>query len=66
MSYQTPKTVKPSRSDHIWVRVDKLFKCVLCGGVTRSPPDFPTPREWMPDRYYPLTPDERSMLPYLG
>lgn len=67
--YQTPKTRKPDRTDHVWVRrVEGGFKCVLCGGVTNEePPMSPTPKGWMPDHYeLPLTPEERAQAPFRG
>lgn len=59
------------RADHVWHEVHcddgtSHFKCVLCGAISASPPDYPTPARWLPGRYEQLTPTERAMCPYVG
>lgn len=64
--FQTPKTKKADRKDHIWVKMlEGYWKCVLCGGVTRgqNPPEYPTPRDWYPERYDELCDEERQLAP---
>lgn len=63
--FQTPKTVPLERTDHCWVAKNRaLFKCCLCGAITAKPPQFPTPEDWMPARYDPLTNEERALVPH--
>lgn len=63
--FQTTKTEKPERSDHIWyLRDDGRWKCCTCGAIASRPPYFPTPDNWIPECYeLPLTPEERVMCP---
>lgn len=64
-AYQTPRTKNASRKDHIWEYRGLDYKCLLCGGITtKSPPPAPTPSWFVPERYEPLTPDERALIPY--
>ena len=56
------------RAEHVWLNLKKQnrpgWKCVLCGAVTRkSPPVKPTPDEWLPDTFEPLTDSERNLCP---
>lgn len=61
--FQTPKTKNLKRSDHIWNRSGKGWKCLLCGGITfNTPPEFPTDQDWTPERYEKLTDKERDMV----
>jgi hypothetical protein len=55
--------VKVKRSDHVWFSRKDGFLCVLCGALCSKPPAFPTPAEWMPDRYEALTKEERALCP---
>lgn len=52
----------PDRVLHVWYRLKGTarWKCVLCGGVSRTPSD-----EAVPDYYEPLTDEERAMCPPL-
>ncbi len=60
--FQTTTTPRPVRSDHVWFLKDGiLHKCCLCGAVTQKPPLYPTPEEWLPDRYEVLTDKEREL-----
>ena len=62
MAYQKFGTKKPDKSDHIWTRVkNDGCKCVLCGAATSVPPDYPTPKDWMPKSFEPLTEEERDL-----
>lgn len=67
VKHQTPETPKADRTDHVWiVRPGGGYKCVICGGVTKTPPHYPTPKDWMPDGFeLPLTPTERQVCPYV-
>lgn len=54
------------RKDHIWVRQEKRWKCVLCGAVVQAvnlPPSYPTSGDFVPERFEELTAAERSMCP---
>ena len=55
----------PIASDHFWIIPAKGsdFKCARCGTVSNDPPQLPTPPDWMPDRYEPLTAEERAQCP---
>jgi len=66
-SFQTPKTIRPNRSDHVWIihNGSYKYKCCLCGALTDQPPPYPTPPEWLPHKCEPLTDEERAMSPYL-
>jgi hypothetical protein len=66
--YQTPKTPKMSRADHVWVeRRGGGYKCCLCGAVTdERPPPFPTAKDWMPVKFDKLTAQERELAPFRG
>jgi hypothetical protein len=69
--FQTPKTKRPDRSDHIWVwsSLEQRFECILCGAICHTkenPPDYPTPKEWSPVRYRPLTEEDRKICPMLS
>lgn len=61
MSFQTPRTVNPHRGDHVWQWRGQDYKCVLCGGVCRSPPSYPTPAGWLPDHYERLTVEDLQL-----
>lgn len=62
--YQRPKQqATPNRTDHVWFKTNGVFKCCLCGAVTRRPPHYPTPPDWSPLRYERLTDDERALCP---
>lgn len=66
MPYQNVNMKRPSRKDHVWIKYDECFKCCLCGAVSkRVPPNCPTPSDWMPDTYEPLTEQERALVPEL-
>ena len=62
MGFQRPSnTLALDRKDHIWCRVEGKWVCGLCGAFVRmTPPDYPTPREWMPERFVALTDAERK------
>lgn len=60
---QTVDEKKPERTDHIWFKKNGVWKCCLCGGVTRTPPPFPTPERWVAERYEKLTDEERLLDP---
>ena len=63
MSFQTTKTKRPDRVDHVWEhRGQRDYKCVLCGALTDKPPEF-ADKHWVADRYEPLTDEERAMCP---
>ena len=63
MDCQTTTMDNVNRKDHVWRRVRDGWKCVLCGAVACAthPPEYPTPKDWMPDRYAKLTQTERDM-----
>ncbi len=66
MGYQTPRTRKPDRKDHIWFRKgDGAWKCLLCGAVAHdTPPDHPTSYHWLPEAYERLDEVERNLAPF--
>ncbi len=57
--FQTIKTREPDRTKHVWYKLPKTatYKCVLCGGVSRTPTD-----DDLPEKFEPLT-DERDLCP---
>lgn len=61
--FQTPHLRNPNRADHVWLYyIDRnRWKCVLCGAICVHPPKYPTPPDWMPDRYEKLTEEEQVM-----
>lgn len=63
--FQTPDTPRADRGDHVWAWSGPrgCYLCVLCGGVTGSPPPAPTDEDWMPDKYVRLGGDERALSP---
>jgi hypothetical protein len=62
--FQTVDMKVVNRADHVWYSISpSLWKCVLCGGMSESPPHFPTPADWTPDRYGALCEQERQMSP---
>ncbi len=63
MRYQTVTTRSPNRADHVWLIKPTGARCVLCGAVCDKPPLFPTPVDWLPDRYELLTPEDRKLCP---
>jgi hypothetical protein len=60
--YQTPETVLPDPTDHIWVRRESgVWVCCLCGAATRDdPPPYPTPADWRAPEGVDLTGRERE------
>lgn len=61
---------QPDRTDHVWRGLGTVtivgWKCVLCGGVTnKTPPFYPTPTDWVPEKTEKLTDEERAMCPNL-
>lgn len=67
MGFQTERTKRPNRREHIWKRQGrKRWKCLLCGAVVcdRLPPDTPTPKDFHPDSYEELTDHERELVAY--
>lgn len=47
------------RSAHVWVRRENgEWRCCICGGVTRRPTD-----DELPERFEPLTDEERRLCP---
>jgi hypothetical protein len=63
---QGNSTLTFDRKDHIWYKREKDFKCILCGGICRIRPFYPTPQEWMPDTYEKVTAKEKAMCRYKG
>lgn len=66
MPYQIASEKKPDRTDHVWWfdRKRNVYKCVLCGGITRSePPSYPTAKDWLPEDREALTDDDRARSP---
>lgn len=64
--FQTPKTKRADRSDHIWIKMlEGYWKCMLCGGIThaQNPPEHPTPKDWCPEKYEILCDEERQLAP---
>lgn len=70
--FQTTQHKQADRKDHVWRRLNggkgrgdgMKFKCLLCGAVTpATPPDYPTPRHWLPAAFEPLTAEERELVP---
>ena len=58
-----------SRMDHVWFKAgfeEAYYKCCLCGAVAKTPPPYPTPADWLPERYERLLPSERALLPYVS
>lgn len=63
---QNPQQKRPpiDRKEHVWQATkDGWWKCVLCGAITRQPPEYPTPKGWMPERFEKLTEAERCLCP---
>lgn len=54
---------KVDRKDHCWRRRGTKYLCVFCGAVTASPPNYPTPDGWMPERFDKLTDEDRLACP---
>ncbi len=52
------------RSKHCFAFLGGRWKCLLCGGITRQLPPNPEPADWIPDRYEPLTDEERQRVPF--
>jgi hypothetical protein len=51
---------QPHRGRHLWVsHPGGDWKCVLCGGVAREPT-----LDDLPDRFEPLTDQERALCPW--
>lgn len=58
------------RADHVWFQIadqnlNVVYKCCLCGMVTKIPPPYPTPKDWLSTTIELLTPIERAMCPYI-
>lgn len=68
LRFQTVDSASIDRTDHVWfMTVLGMWKCCLCGAMTKSPPDYPTRKEWRPLRHdLPLTDEERGMCPYVS
>ena len=48
-------------TDHFWEKRGKIWKCLLCGGISlQKPPPLPTPADWSPDAFEELTDEERA------
>jgi hypothetical protein len=58
---QLSTSASNDQKDHIWFKLGQTWKCCLCGAISAKPLDYPTPPTWMPERYYPLTDQERQM-----
>lgn len=64
--FQTVKTSNADRTDHVWKPKGEEWKCVICGGITKDPPDYPTPEDFHVDSYEKLTDEERRLSPNLN
>jgi hypothetical protein len=65
--YQTVKAKMVDRADHVWAKTQGgRYKCMTCGAITQSPPAYPTPDDWRPERYERLTAGERELVPFVG
>jgi hypothetical protein len=65
MGFQSVLEKRLVRSDHAWHSEARrgLHKCCLCGAITHeTPPDFPTDKTWMPERYEKLTEEDRELV----
>lgn len=69
--FQTTKTKRPDRKDHLWHRREPRkgrpqgdWICILCGAIEAFPPDYPTPKDYVACYYQPLTDEERSLVPF--
>lgn len=59
MGFQATGQNNLDRRMHVWVRLpSKEFKCVLCGGISRTPGN-----ETVPSRFERLTAEERALCP---
>lgn len=64
VNYQRVGQVRVDRLDHVWFRLHLGgYKCCLCGAVTNEPPPAPTPADWFPEEYWPLTDKDRTLCP---
>lgn len=63
--YQTTRDSKVAdRTDHVWFCLGNgSFKCVLCGGVTKNPPPYPTREGWVPEGFSKLCEADRRICP---
>lgn len=63
---QTTRTYNPNRKEHVWhwKKTHGRYKCVLCGAITKRPIQVDL-GELMPDRYEPLTNQERALCPFV-
>lgn len=62
--FQQPTRKQVNRADHVWYkRPDGTYKCCLCGGVTLLPPHYPTPDDWLPERYEVVEEADRLLSP---
>lgn len=55
------KPFQADRKDHLWHLRGNSYLCLLCGAVTMKPPSYPTPNNWMPDKYEALTDEDREL-----
>jgi hypothetical protein len=64
---QTTVTRDNNRGYHVWHyrKKEKNWKCVLCGAVSANPGEELVKEDWMPERYEPLTDEERNLSPYV-
>ena len=64
MAVQDFSLLKPDKTDHIWYLDKKrmICKCCTCGAVCKQPPNYPTPKTWMPDHFEPLEEWERNLV----
>ena len=69
VGFQTPRDKSHDRSDHIWFLQSGgggvTYKCCLCGGLTLNPPNYPTPKHWLPTEFEDLTDAERQLVPFV-
>ena len=49
--FQTIADKRPDRADHVWMKRNGDWLCVLCGAVTHDPPPYPTDSTWLPIRF---------------
>lgn len=54
--------------DHVWFETgfEGNYKCCLCGAVAKLPPPYPTPEDWVPERYERLLLSERALFAYVS
>jgi hypothetical protein len=63
-AFQLVGMAKPNRGRwHVWQLRGTDYKCVTCGAITKSPPKRDEEEDWLPERFEPLTEEEKKLCP---